>query len=154
MDLEIDLAQPSDSAELTALAHAAKRHWGYPESWIEAWRDDLTLTPDFIAGCEAVYGGRRAGAWVGCGVLSREGDRWSIEHMWIHPSAMGLGLGRRLFERLAETARGRGAMALEVLSDPNAGGFYRRLGFEPVGEWRTEILGQPRVLPILRLGMS
>ncbi|HTO03326.1 MAG TPA: hypothetical protein VL069_06475, partial [Opitutus sp.] len=44
----IDRAKPSDAAALTALAFAAKRHWGYPESWIQAWTEQLTITPEFI----------------------------------------------------------------------------------------------------------
>ncbi|PYS84043.1 MAG: GNAT family N-acetyltransferase, partial [Acidobacteria bacterium] len=49
MDIQIRRAQPDEAAVLTEIAHAAKRHWGYPENWIEHWQDDLTITPDFIA---------------------------------------------------------------------------------------------------------
>mgnify|MGYP003337409735 CR=1 FL=1 len=42
-------AQPEDHQVLTEIAHAAKRHWGYPESWIEEWRYFLTVLPEDIA---------------------------------------------------------------------------------------------------------
>ena len=34
---------------LTQIAFAAKRHWGYPSAWLEAWSASLTLTPNYIA---------------------------------------------------------------------------------------------------------
>jgi hypothetical protein len=42
-------AKPQDADALTEIAHAAKRHWGYPERWIESWCDTLTMRPEFIA---------------------------------------------------------------------------------------------------------
>ena len=34
---------------LTAIAWAAKANWGYPADWMEQWRVELTITPEFIA---------------------------------------------------------------------------------------------------------
>ena len=34
---------------MTRIAHAAKRYWGYPENYIRLWKNELTLTPEFIA---------------------------------------------------------------------------------------------------------
>jgi hypothetical protein len=30
----------SDAPELTKIAFAAKRHWDYPEEWIDLWADE------------------------------------------------------------------------------------------------------------------
>ena len=49
MDLHIRRAKPAEAEVLTEIAHAAKRHWGYPENWIEHWKNDLTITPEFPA---------------------------------------------------------------------------------------------------------
>ncbi|MEY2504354.1 MAG: hypothetical protein QOG27_634, partial [Verrucomicrobiota bacterium] len=46
---QIVRAKPEDAEILTEIAQAAKRHWGYPESWMVAWRDVLTMRRDFIA---------------------------------------------------------------------------------------------------------
>ena len=40
---------------------------------------------------------------------------------------------------------------LEIESDPNAQGFYERMGAKKVGEAVGELDGQARVLPILEL---
>jgi len=41
--------------------------------------------------------------------------------------------------------------ALELSADPNAAGFYERLGAVRVGEVRSEIEGQARTLPRMRI---
>jgi hypothetical protein len=46
--IRIRKAQSGDGRELTRVAHAAKRFWGYPEKWIRLWKRDLTVTSDFI----------------------------------------------------------------------------------------------------------
>src|SRR3982750_1882297 len=102
--LEIVRAKKEDAEALTEIAHAAKRHWGYPESWIESWRDILTMQPEFIAEniafC-AVEGDRTVGFYV----LTQEPDGIHLDHLWILPSAMGRGIGRALFEHAATEGR-------------------------------------------------
>jgi hypothetical protein len=41
-------ATTEDAAELSAVALAAKKHWGYPPAWIELWRSDLAVLPEQI----------------------------------------------------------------------------------------------------------
>lgn len=59
-EITIHSAHPTDARRLTAIAHAAKRHWGYSEELIALWEDDLTITPAFITGqiafCAVLYG--------------------------------------------------------------------------------------------------
>jgi|SRR5262245_16873441 len=50
--MRIVRAKPDEAEALTEIAFAAKRHWGYPEKWIESWRETLTVTPEFIASHE------------------------------------------------------------------------------------------------------
>ncbi len=145
--VEVRPATPADSGLLTEIAHAAKRHWGYPERYIEAWREELTITPEFVA-AHPVFAACRGGTPVGCCGLLIDGVKASVEHMWVRPGEIGGGLGRRLFDRVAAEARERGASELEIVSDPHAAGFYERLGARRSGEYVTELKGRPRVLPI------
>jgi hypothetical protein len=46
--MQIERANAQDAEKLTEIAFAAKRHWGYPEEWMESWRDALTIKPEFI----------------------------------------------------------------------------------------------------------
>jgi GNAT superfamily N-acetyltransferase len=146
--MKIVRALLADAESLTRIAHAAKRHWGYPESWIEAWREQLTLTPEWIAAHEtwvAVKGEVQAGwvSWTGVGRHAR------LEHLWVLPSAMGQGVGRFLFHQATTRAGAAGWKSLLITSDPNAAAFYRRMGAVQVNEERADCAGVHRVLPIL-----
>lgn len=153
MNIQIRRAQPDEAATLTEIAHAAKRHWGYPENWIEHWKDELTITPDFIANNE-MYVAISGEEIAGCGALVLSDSRAELEHMWIRPEHMGNGVGRALFQQIVERATQLNIAGLEISSDPNAEGFYEHMGATRVGEVRSEIEGQPRVLPRMRFALS
>ena len=146
--METVRARPEDAEMLTAIAHAAKRHWGYPERWIEAWRDILTMRPEFIA-ANVAYCAVEDGRAVGFYLLTNESDGIHLDHLWILPAAMHRGIGRSLFEHAVAQTRNLGFRAIKIEADPNAEGFYRRMGARRVGGNITEIDGQPRKLPLL-----
>ena len=146
-------ARPADAGRVTEIAHAAKRHWGYPEAWIEAWQGSLTFTPDFVAE-NPVYVAVGAGdVPVACYALVGDAADVQLEHLWVGPPLIGRGLGRALFGHAARTARARGGAALIIDSDPNAVPFYERMRARRVGSRRADVLGQRRELPRLRFDL-
>ena len=153
MDLQIRRATPDESNALTEIAHAAKRHWKYPEKWIELWRPELTITPEFIANNE-VYVALVDGEIGGCCALVFSESLAELEHMWIDPQQMGRGVGRALFEHTKQRARDLGSIELELSADPNAEGFYLHMHAERIGEVPADIEGQPRVLPRMRVQLG
>lgn len=150
MRLEIRFAKPEEADTLTEIAHAAKRHWSYPESWIQQWQTDLTITCEFIATHE-VFVATINGEVVGCCALVMTESLAEIEHMWIRPEQMGTGVGRALFEHARERALERGALVLELSADPYAEGFYARMGAKRIGEVPADMDGEPRALPRMRI---
>ena len=141
-------ARGSDAAHLTRISRAAKRHWGYPEKLLRLWQRDLTVTPGFIERhpvYRAVYRGKAVGFYA----ISGTGNARQLEHMWVHPRYIGAGVGRALFAHLLRRLRTMQVRRLDVLSDPNAEGFYRRMGARQVGVVPSTPEG--RVLPLLRL---
>ena len=144
--LRVRRARRADAPALTRIAHAAKRHWGYPEEWIRLWAADLTLSAELIA-AQPVYAACRGAEIVGLYALSRDGDAFELEHMWVDPAHMGRGFGARLFEHASATARSLGGATLRIASDPHAEGFYRRMGARRVGEVASA--PEDRKLPLL-----
>jgi GNAT superfamily N-acetyltransferase len=142
-------AAPSEAEALTALALAGKRHWGYPERWLEAWRELLTITPDYLAAHIVFCAEDAAGRVVGFYALEFDGGRCRLEHLWLAPSLIGGGLGRRLFEHAVQAARALGATELLIEADPNAEGFYLHMGARRTGETVSRLTGEERVLPQL-----
>jgi GNAT superfamily N-acetyltransferase len=141
-------AKPEDAATLTEIAHAAKRHWGYPENWIAAWREILTMRPEFIAGNTA-YCAVEADRAIGFYVLTTEDGGLHLDHLWILPSAMGRGIGRALFQHAATEASRLGSNLIKIEADPNAEGFYKRMGATRVGTSVSEVEGERRELPLM-----
>jgi len=152
MVIQICRAKPDQASKLTDIAHAAKRHWNYPEAWIEHWREDLTITPDFIAGNE-VFVAIVDNEIAGCCALVVNAALAEIEHMWIRPEHMGSGVGRALFEQVRDRAVAQQMPALELSADPNAEGFYERMGAVRIGEVRADMGGQARVLPRMKIDL-
>ena len=146
--MQIVRAKPQEADVLTEIAHAAKRHWGYPERWIQSWRDILTMRPEFIA-TNVTYCAMEDARAVGFYLLTNENDGLHLDHLWITPDAMGRGIGRALFKHALEQARKLGHRTLKIEADPNAEGFYTRMGARHVGATVTSIENQRRELPLL-----
>jgi GNAT superfamily N-acetyltransferase len=146
--MEILPAKPEDAATLTEIAFAAKRHWGYPDQWMESWRDALTIKPEFIASHET-YAAGVDGRMVGFYALDCQEGRLHLLHLWVLPDWMGRGLGRSLFHHALERTKALGYGELEIESDPNAEGFYQRLGACRVGVSIHTVEQQRRELPVL-----
>ena len=150
MKVSIRRSRASESDRLTEIAHLAKRHWGYPERWIELWKDILTITPDFISTYE-VYSADDGRDILGFYALIMNGDKATLDHLWIDPKYIGMGLGKELFNHAVEKAAEMRAAIIEVESDPNAEGFYKHMGARRIGETSSELDGHERILPLLAL---
>jgi len=146
--MQILRAKPDDAGALSEIAFTAKRHWGYPEPWIESWRDALTIDPQFIVSHET-YAAVVEGRPVGFYALDRKESRLHLQHMWVLPRAMGRGVGRSLFHHALERTQALGFRELEIESDPNAEGFYQRMGARRVGTSIHEVEQGWRELPVL-----
>ena len=42
------LAQLDELKILNTISIQSKSYWGYPPSWIENWKEDLTITPELF----------------------------------------------------------------------------------------------------------
>jgi GNAT superfamily N-acetyltransferase len=151
MSTAIRPARADEAALLTRIAHAAKRHWGYPEEWIACWREALTITPEYLRGHTVSVAAEAVDSPHGFYALSMRGDTAVLDHLWVEPRWMGKGIGRELLTHAVDTARAQGAVRLEIDSDPHAEAFYQRMGALRVGEVRADVDDVRRVLPRLEI---
>ena len=137
-----------DAKQLTEIAFKSKRHWDYPEEWISGWKEDLTITSDYI-GSNYVFKLIEIPTDRICGfcAIEYEGERIEIAHMWLDPAFMGRGLGNYLLAGSLEKVAHLEPKEIFVISDPNALGFYSKFGFVKVGEIESTPAG--RFLPKL-----
>jgi GNAT superfamily N-acetyltransferase len=139
----------ADEAELlTDLSLRSKALWGYDASFIARCRaimrvkaGNIETQPHYVA----EIGGRIAGFYG----FEPEADGIGLDYLFIENELIGHGIGRALWEHAVATARSLGHAALIVVSDPNAEGFYLRMGCRRVGT-RPSALENGRQLPLLR----
>lgn len=145
---QIIRARPEDAAAFSMIALAAKGSWGYPARWLERWRVELTITPEFIATHETWVAMNQGHATGFHALVIRHGVLW-LEHLWIEPAHMKRGLGRALFQHAVERGRSLGFTNLEIESDPHAISFYIRMGASRTGSSVISTGGETRELPRL-----
>lgn len=147
--MEIREAAASEAEFLSALALAAKAHWGYSREALESWRDQLRVSPSDVAS-KPVYVGAINGEVVGFYSLVPAGRAWELDHLWVAPRFIHRGLGRTLLAHALQMAFRGGASSVTVDADPNAESFYLSCGAVRCGEVPAPVPGQPnRVRPQL-----
>jgi GNAT superfamily N-acetyltransferase len=152
--LSLRAARPDEVAELSALALRSKAHWGYDETFLDACRDELTLTADDLMSGVVVVA-EVDGAVVGVSRLTGPDRNGAGEAdlLFVAPEHIGTGVGHALFTRLQADAVARGCTELRIEADPNALAFYEREGAVRVGEVPSASI-EGRTLPRLRLDLT
>lgn len=135
-----------DTTTLTNLAHAAKRYWGYPEQWIKQWQNELTISNDFVEENE-VYLLVSEDEVRGFYALVLRDEKAELEHLWVAPQHIGTGVGKELFLHAMQHAAGHDISEVELSADPNAEGFYKKMGAHRIGEVRADMGDKPRTIP-------
>lgn len=147
--LQLRPAHPDEAGLLTELCLRSKAVWGYDEAFMQACRAELTLSPADVAGGllqVAVEGD----AITGVVQVAIDGENADLAKLFIAPSTIRAGVGRVLFEWATSVARERGARWLWIEADPDAAGFYRRMGAVDDGIAPSGSI-PGRVLPRLKL---
>jgi GNAT superfamily N-acetyltransferase len=147
VSVEIRDATVDDCEALSALAFASKAHWGYDDAFMEACRDEVTIRPVDLERARL----RVAVATEILGFHGIEGDE--LEWLFVAPAATGRGIGAALFADALDIARRAGIKTLRIDADPNASGFYERMGARRIGETPSASI-PGRVLPVYAIGVS
>lgn len=138
--------------DLTQISISAKRHWKYPEAWIQLWIPSLTITPKYIDTHETWVMMEQDKPVAYYSFQENEEGFW-LDNLWVLPEYMGQGIGKLLFHHALERCKLLGVAALKIEADPNAKSFYERMGARKVSEHTTEIQGEPRVLPVMEINL-
>lgn len=151
--MEVSRALPEESAALTQIALNSKRHWNYPESWIQIWLPLLTISPEYLSENEtwvAIVGGQPVAYYS---LKYDDQDLW-LDNLWVLPDFTSQGVGSFLFNHAIERSRECGAVILKIEADPHAQGFYEKMGARKIAEHYTTIEGQPRTLPVMEINIA
>lgn len=148
----IRAARRDEAGLLTALSLRSKAVWGYDATFLARCRlvmhvktEALETQPHYVAEQD----GRILGFY---GFEPVEGGI-GLDYLFVEPDSIGLGVGAALWAHAVATARQLGHRQLIVVADPNAEGFYRRMGARRVGAQASD-LEPGRLLPVLRFPLE
>ena len=151
MKLTIHRTLPEEANILSEIAFSAKAHWGYPNHWMEMWKPQFTFSAEYFIEHESWTAELDDKPIAFYTLEEKDGSAW-IENLWVLPEHMGKGIGKHLFLDALSRSRSKGYRTLRLEADPNAAGFYEKMGMHQVGESSRPIDEDPsRVLPLMRI---
>jgi len=106
-------------------------------------RETLERLTLFVAEADA-----RAIAWAS---VEPRGEAAWLADLWVEPAWIGKGVGTALFRRAADHAREGGAQVLEWEAEPNALGFYEKMGARRLRDSTSE---WGRMLSVMGVGLA
>lgn len=152
-------ATTGDAPTLTVLSFESKGHWEYPEEYFEIWKNELTITSEYIQKND-VFVWEEESKILGyysivklkddvefAGIIIEKG--YWLEHMFLLPVYLGRGIGTTLFAHLRKWCEMREIGELKILADPHSIGFYKKMGCKYQREYPSSIPG--RTTPLLSL---
>jgi maltose O-acetyltransferase len=157
--IQILKAQPPDHTVLTNIAFAAKKYWNYPENYYDIWRNELTITADYI-NQNIVYKALHHNTIIGFySIIENKSDFYTgeifvqkgfwLEHIFILPEFHHLGIGRLMMHHTRKISQDHGIKNLMIFVDPFAKGFYDKIGAKFMFESKSSIPG--RFIPVYDL---
>ena len=132
--MNIRKATPADAAEICSVHIASILGLcdrSYSKEQIDAWIEPLVPGLYLPAMEKFTFFVAEQDHILGFSMLDVEGAE--LNAIYLHPDAVGRGIGRRLLELAEQLARQRSVKILRLKATLNAVGFYQACGFRQVG---------------------
>jgi GNAT superfamily N-acetyltransferase len=140
--ITVRAAAPADDDRLRIVAETSKGHWGYAPERLRTWAATLDLSRE-------IWVAEADGEIVAWAALLPPADGvCELDDLWVEPGSIGRGIGTALFDHAVARSRSLGGRALRWEADPNAVGFYERMGAVTVG---TATGSWGRELPVMEI---
>lgn len=152
LEMNIEKTTRKDAQDLTELTIRSKSYWNYGEKQIQAWRDELTITEQYINENQ-VYKLVCEGSLIGFYAYKAESETdIKLNFLFVEPKYIGKGFGKSLMIDFLNRIGHSEFKRVLVDADPNAEQFYSRLGFRVIGKLKSAI--KDRFLPIMELELK
>lgn len=150
--MKIEKAKSKDNAILSDIALKGKSFWGYEIEQLNEWKDDLTITPNYIEDND-VYKLVVEFEIVGFfSFLTSENNTLKLDYFFIYRQYIGKGLGKVLLNKAIEVAIEKKALKIILDADPNAESFYKHSGFKTYAQLESSV--KNRFLPQMELVLN
>ncbi len=145
-------AKITEDQILTHISFAAKNYWKYPEQYLEVWGNELTITMEYLRQNDVFIIERNMVPVGYYSIVELKNDIeihndiiskgiW-LEHMFLIPEYIGKGLGTEMFAHLRDYCQQMQYKEVGILADPNAKGFYEKMGCSYIREIPSNIQGR------------
>lgn len=131
-------AVPSEAQLLSDLALKSKSVWGYDDEYLNNCREALNLEPTYIKDWP-VFVAEVDQEIIGFVALRNIDGEDRLDHLWILPEHIRVGLGAKLFASAIESAKALGWNSFRLASEPRAEEFYVKMGMKNIGSIQSRI---------------
>jgi GNAT superfamily N-acetyltransferase len=135
-------ASEEDSQVLTDIAIRSKKYWGYTDEQIHSWLPELEIPVDFIAKHKLVKVLNDTSLIGFFALCKLDEETITLEHMWLEPGFIQKGLGKQIFSEILRCVRSEKYKTLTATADPNANGFYEKMGGRVSNQVQSSIPGR------------
>lgn len=147
--MRIEKANTTDSEILTQITKKSKAYWGYSAEQIQKWEVNLTISPDYIKEHD-VFKLVKDKVIIGYySYLFEDEKNVKMDNLFILPEYIGKGFGKYLFLDFLNRMKEAEIQTIQLDSEPNAEGFYLKMGFVKIGAFETSI--KDRFMPIMKM---
>lgn len=143
-------ALKEDAQELTRIAFAAKRYWNYPDEYYQVWKNELTISSPYILNNDVFLISDDEYIVGFYSVIAWKGETY-LDHIFIDPRFLKQGIGSELINHLISVQQGKGVEKIYVLVDPNAAGFYDKVGAKFIKYVTSNIAGREIPLYLIEI---
>lgn len=150
--MKIEKSEKNDNLILTKITFEGKAFWGYEKEQLEKWRNDLTITQDYIENNETfklIVDDEIIGYYS---ILKLENKTIKLDNLFLLPKYIGKGYGKFLMNHCIKKAKETNMEKIILDSEPNAELFYKSLGFKIYNTLKTSI--ENRFLPQMELNIE
>ena len=147
--MRIEKVNTTDSEILTQITKKSKAYWGYSAEQIQKWEVSLTISQDYIREHD-VFKLVKDNVIIGYySYLFEDGKNVKMDNLFILPEYIGKGFGKYLFLDFLNRMKEAEIQTIQLDSEPNAEGFYSKMGFVKIGAFETSI--KDRFMPVMEM---
>lgn len=147
--MQIEKAQENDHIILSNITYLGKAFWGYDKELLDKWKDDLTITPEYISknGTFKLISDEEIIGYYS--FLKLENNVLKLDFLFILPKYIGTGIGKLLMTDFIDRAKSLNVEKIVLDADPNAEKFYSKFGFKTYQKLESSV--KNRFLPQMEL---
>lgn len=136
--LTIRRAIANDENEINQLVMRSKSYWPYPKDYIEDCREVLKIDTNYISQWP-VYVAEINNVKAGVCAIKPVDNENRLDHLWIDPTAIRTGVGKKLLLHAIEEAKKLNWKSFRLAADPYARDFYLKMGGKQIGTVQSRI---------------